>query len=74
MLPVEMVWYDGGIQPKRPEELLPDEPMAEWDGGIIFEGHRSAEDGVKIGALVADYHIQQLPIQLMQRFLHPAYQ
>ena len=36
--PVEMIWYDGGIQPKRPEELLPDEPMAELDGGIIFEG------------------------------------
>lgn len=35
---VEMVWYDGGIQPKRPEELLPDEKMGEDDGGIIFEG------------------------------------
>lgn len=35
---VEMIWYDGGIKPKRPEELLPDEPMAELDGGIIFEG------------------------------------
>ncbi|MDH5398511.1 MAG: Gfo/Idh/MocA family oxidoreductase [Cyclobacteriaceae bacterium] len=35
---IEMVWYDGGILPKRPEELLPDEPMGEWDGGIIFEG------------------------------------
>ncbi|MGN6398968.1 MAG: Gfo/Idh/MocA family protein [Flavisolibacter sp.] len=38
MVPVEMIWYDGGIQPKRPDELLPDEPMGEWDGGIIFEG------------------------------------
>ena len=36
--PVEMIWYDGGIKPKRPDELLPDEPMAELDGGIIFEG------------------------------------
>jgi predicted dehydrogenase len=35
---VEMIWYDGGIKPKRPVELLPDEEMAEWDGGIIFEG------------------------------------
>ena len=35
---VEMIWYDGGIKPKRPEELEPDEPMAEVDGGIIFEG------------------------------------
>ena len=38
--PVEMIWYDGGIKPKRPDELLPEEPMAELDGGIIFEGTR----------------------------------
>jgi predicted dehydrogenase len=37
---VEMIWYDGGIQPKRPLELLPDEPMGEIDGGIIFEGSK----------------------------------
>src|SRR5690606_2093371 len=36
--PVELIWYDGGILPRRPEELLPDEPMGDWDGGIIFEG------------------------------------
>lgn len=36
--PVEMIWYDGGIKPKRPEELLPDEEFGEWDGGILFEG------------------------------------
>lgn len=35
---VEMIWYDGGIKPKRPNELLPEEAMGEWDGGIIFEG------------------------------------
>ena len=34
----EMVWYDGGLTPKRPEELLPDEMLGEWDGGILFEG------------------------------------
>jgi len=38
MPPVELIWYDGGILPKRPAELLPDEVMGEWDGGIIFEG------------------------------------
>lgn len=38
MPPVEVVWYDGGIKPKRPKELLPNEEMGEWDGGIIFEG------------------------------------
>ncbi len=40
MVPVELIWYDGGIKPKRPVELLPDEAMAEVDGGIIFEGSR----------------------------------
>lgn len=40
MAEVELIWYDGGIKPKRPEELLPDEPMGEKDGGIIFEGSK----------------------------------
>jgi len=40
MPPVEMIWYDGGIKPKRPAELLPDEEMGEWDGGVIFEGSK----------------------------------
>lgn len=38
MVPVQMAWYDGGIKPRRPDELLPDEPMGEIDGGMIFEG------------------------------------
>jgi hypothetical protein len=37
---VELIWYDGGITPKRPEELLPDELLGEWDGGILFEGSK----------------------------------
>ena len=40
MPPVKLVWYDGGIKPERPAELLPDEPLGEWDGGIIFEGSK----------------------------------
>jgi hypothetical protein len=38
--PVELVWYDGGIKPRRPDELLPNEQMGELDGGIIFEGSK----------------------------------
>ncbi|HYH55898.1 MAG TPA: gfo/Idh/MocA family oxidoreductase, partial [Anseongella sp.] len=38
---VELIWYDGGILPGRPEELKPGEQMGEWDGGIIFEGSRA---------------------------------
>ena len=37
---VELTWYDGGIKPRRPDELLPDEEMGELDGGIIFEGSK----------------------------------
>lgn len=40
MKPVELIWYDGGIQPKRPEELGPEEEMGEIDGGIIMEGSK----------------------------------
>ena len=36
--PVEVVWYDGGVMPPYPDELLPGEPMGNWDGGVIFEG------------------------------------
>ena len=35
---VNFSWSDGGILPKRPDELLPDEPMGDGDGGMIFEG------------------------------------
>ena len=37
---LELVWYDGGILPDRPDELLPDEKFGEWDGGILFEGSK----------------------------------
>jgi len=35
---ITMTWMDGGLLPKRPDELLPEETMGDWDGGIIFEG------------------------------------
>ncbi len=38
--PVELSWYAGGVLPKRPAELLPDEQMGTWDGGVIFEGSK----------------------------------
>jgi hypothetical protein len=38
--PVELIWYDGGIKPARPQALLPDEELGEWDGGILFEGEK----------------------------------
>lgn len=46
--PVELIWSDGGILPRRPDGLLPDEMMGESGGGIIMEGTR--------GTLMADVY------------------
>ncbi len=35
---IKVTWYDGGLMPRRPDELGPDEAMGNWDGGVIFEG------------------------------------
>lgn len=35
---IKVTWMDGGLLPERPQELLPNEPMGNWDGGVIFEG------------------------------------
>jgi len=35
---IKVTWMDGGLLPERPEELLPDEDMGNWDGGCILEG------------------------------------
>lgn len=59
---VELIWYDGGIKPIRPKELLPDEPMGEWDGGIIFEGTKG-----KIMAGLFGRNPTLLPTRLMKQ-------
>lgn len=35
---VKLHWMDGGIQPERPEELLPNEEMGDGGNGVIFIG------------------------------------
>ncbi len=35
---VKLTWYDGGIKPDRPEEMLDNEPMGDSSGGVIFVG------------------------------------
>lgn len=35
---VSLYWMDGGILPERPDELGPDEPMGNNDGGAIITG------------------------------------
>ena len=37
---IKLTWMDGGLLPQRPDELLPDEPMGDWNGGFIFEGDK----------------------------------
>jgi predicted dehydrogenase len=35
---IKVSWYDGGLLPERPAELLPEEPFGSWDGGVLFIG------------------------------------
>lgn len=36
--PVDLTWYDGGIEPPRPDGLPDEEPLGSWGGGMIFYG------------------------------------
>ncbi|GAB4467857.1 MAG: Gfo/Idh/MocA family oxidoreductase [Thermoflexibacter sp.] len=51
---INFTWMDGGLIPKRPEELLPDEQMGGGGNGYIFEGTK--------GKLMANY--QSMPVLL----------
>jgi len=37
--PVKMSWYDGGLQPARPD-ALPDDAVMQREGGVIFHGEK----------------------------------
>jgi len=43
---IKVSWYDGGILPELPEELLPGETFGNSDGGVLFIGDK--------GKLMAD--------------------
>ena len=43
---IKVAWYDGGLLPQRPDELLPEEAFGNWDGGVLFHGTK--------GKLMAD--------------------
>ncbi|WEK34398.1 MAG: Gfo/Idh/MocA family oxidoreductase [Candidatus Pseudobacter hemicellulosilyticus] len=58
---IKVSWYDGGLLPQRPNELLPDEAMGDSSGGVIFEGSK--------GKIMADCYganPRLLPTRLMQ--------
>ncbi|HYE54753.1 MAG TPA: Gfo/Idh/MocA family oxidoreductase, partial [Chitinophagaceae bacterium] len=64
---IKVTWMDGGLLPERPEELLPDEAMGNWDGGVIFEGTK--------GKLMCDCYganPRLLPTKLMKQTNMPA--
>ena len=63
---VKFTWMDGGLLPERPEELLPDEKMADWNGGYIFEGTK--------GKLLGSYMIPPvlLPTSRMKEVQLPS--
>jgi predicted dehydrogenase len=35
---IRVSWYDGGLLPARPDELLPNEAFGNWDGGVLLIG------------------------------------
>lgn len=52
---INFTWMDGGLLPKRPDELLPDEKLGDGGGnGYIFEGTK--------GKLMANY--ERMPVLL----------
>lgn len=38
MPPVDLIWYDGGLLPPRPEELEEGRLMGDQDGGVLYVG------------------------------------
>ncbi len=66
MVSVRLTWYDGGMMPPRPSELMDDEPMGNWDGGVIFEGSQ--------GKIMCDCYganPRLLPLEKMKNFQEP---
>ena len=58
---IKVSWYDGGLLPQRPDELLPEEQFGDWNGGLLFIG--------KKGKLLTDCYGENprlLPTTLMK--------
>lgn len=63
---IKVSWYDGGLLPQRPDELLPEEAFGNWDGGVLFIGTK--------GKLLADCYganPRLLPTKLMKEVKMP---
>lgn len=62
-----VTWYDGGLMPPRPDELLPGETMGDPDGGCIFYGTRGK---IMCGAYARNPRL--LPSSEMDHFNQPS--
>jgi predicted dehydrogenase len=63
---IKVSWYDGGLLPDRPDELLPGESFGNWDGGVLLVGTK--------GKLLLDCYganPRLLPSKLMQEKAMP---
>lgn len=63
---IKVSWYDGGLLPQKPDELKPEEPFGNWDGGVLFIGTK--------GKLLADCYganPRLLPTTKMKEKLPP---
>jgi predicted dehydrogenase len=65
---VRLTWYDGGLRPRRPDELEDGRPLGNQNGGILFIGDKG-----KI--LASDENAQDprlIPESRMKEFQQPA--
>jgi predicted dehydrogenase len=63
---IKVSWFDGGLLPQRPDELLPEEAFGNWDGGVLLEGTK--------GKLLLDCYGENprlLPTKLMKQVSLP---
>lgn len=66
LMPVKVIWYDGGLLPPRPAELKDGEPMGDWSGGCLFVGSK--------GKLLCDSYGRNprlLPEELNKSYTRP---
>lgn len=63
---VKVYWYDGGLLPERPSELVPGQMMGDENGGIIFVGKKG-----KIMTGCYGMNPTLLPVSEMEHFKQP---
>jgi hypothetical protein len=63
---VKVTWYDGGMLPERPAELMEGEAMGDEDGGVIFYGTKGK---IMCGCYAENPTL--LPTSVMRNFKEP---